>query len=284
MRKVICAVFVLMGLLVISCGGDAVDVQAPSMQIESFSPTPFADEICGAMEDTVFHVKGGEVLNFSVLFSDDVALSQYKIDIHNNFDCHGHGASSVPGISQPDVDNSTIDWTVLDIKEVSQEQALIEQSLPVPANVTAGDYHFQIQVIDEAGNDNPLANFYAIKVKNPLDEIAPIISITTPLASAFTAAKGSKVRFAGQLSDERSLSDGGNGVLFLSYTDLSSGNTFNTDQVFYFGSELGQTFDFDFEYQIPATFKTGDYLLILSATDGVRNVAEAQVFEVEVTN
>ncbi|HMQ49325.1 MAG TPA: DUF4625 domain-containing protein [Saprospiraceae bacterium] len=284
MKKVIIASFVLSGLLIISCGKEAVDTNAPSMQIKTLTPAPYPDEICGSVEDTVFHLKGGQVLDLELLFQDETSLSQYKVDIHNNFDCHGHGSSSIPGVSQPDVTNTTTDWTVLEIKDLTGQESVVDLSLDVPDNVTAGNYHFQIQVVDEAGNDNPLANFYAIKVKNPLDEVAPMISTTAPVAPAFTAAKGSKLRFAGQVSDERSLSDGGNGVLFLSYTDLSSGNTFNTDRVFYFGSQVGQTYDFDFEYQVPNTLKAGDYLLILSATDGVRNVAEAKVFEVEITN
>ena len=49
----------------------------------------------------------------------------------------------------------------------------VNRTLNVPENVTAGSYHFQIQVVDVSGNDNPAANFFSLKIKNPLDDIAP---------------------------------------------------------------------------------------------------------------
>ncbi len=285
MRQQIFYFFALLTLLMVAaCKGDNVDLTPPEMEVLSFEPTPVADEICGAQEPVVFQLTGGERLIFDVIFNDDVALSQYKVDIHNNFDCHGHGGGSAPSVAVPNVDNQTVDWTVLEIQDIEGTSSSVLRSLDVPLNVTTGNYHFQIQVVDESGNDNPAANFFALKIKNPLDETPPQITLQEPANSSFSIKKGETVRFVGQVTDDRSLSDGGNGVLFLAYTDLSSGNTFATDEVFVFDENVDTVFDFDFEYTVPQTLVTGSYRFSLGANDGVRNVAPFQFFEVEVTN
>ncbi|WP_282784560.1 DUF4625 domain-containing protein [Phaeodactylibacter xiamenensis] len=276
---------VLFVLLAMSCGGsDEVDISAPSMQILSLTPAPEAGLVCGSIEDTVFTVLGGETLVASLRFADDRSLSQYKVDIHNNFDCHGHGGSAAPGVAVPNVSNQTEDWTVLDIKGLSGEAAEEQLQLQVPTDVTSGIYHFQIQVIDEAGNDNPLANFYSIRAINPTDGEAPTLTVSSPSQTSFTAAKGSTVTFSGTVADNYSLSEGGNGIVFLSYTDLSSGNTFSTGAYVAFDAGVEKDYNFDFEYTIPQTLKAGNFRFRVDAHDGVRNTAEPVIFEVMVTD
>jgi len=274
----------LLLLLVAACKSDGVDLRSPSMDVVSFVPTPVVDNICGTPEPVVFQLTGGDQLSFDVVFNDDVALSQYKIDIHNNFDCHGHGGGSAPSIAVPNVENQTEDWTVLEIQNIEGTSSPIARSLEVPMNVTTGNYHFQIQVIDQSGNDDPTANFFALQIKSPIDEIAPQITIQEPTNNSLSVKKGESIRFVGQVTDDRSLSDGGNGVLFLAYTDLSSNNTFATDQVFAFDENVDTIFDFDFEYTIPQTLVNGNYRFSIGANDGVRNVAIFQFFEVEISN
>lgn len=220
----------------------------------------------------------------SLRFADDRSLSQYKVDIHNNFDCHGHGGSAAPGVAVPNVSNQTEDWTVLDIKGLSGEAAEEQLQLQVPTDVTSGIYHFQIQVIDEAGNDNPLANFYSIRAINPTDGEAPTLTVSSPSQTSFTAAKGSTVTFSGTVADNYSLSEGGNGIVFLSYTDLSSGNTFSTGAYVAFDAGVEKDYNFDFEYTIPQTLKAGNFRFRVDAHDGVRNTAEPVIFEVVVTD
>lgn len=272
------------GLLLFSaCGEEEVDVAAPGMEILNLDPEPVPAMICGTMEDTVFHLRGGETLDFTVVFRDDAALSQYKIDIHNNFDCHGHGGGSTPGIALPDVSSLTEDWTVLDIQELSGREQMVTRELRAPDDVTAGTYHFQVQVLDEAGNDNPLANFYSLKVLNPRDEEPPVISVAQP-SGDFSAGRGETVRFEGEVTDNYSLSEGGNGIVFLTYTDLSSGNTFTTETAAVaFDATVDKTYTFSLDFTVPATIQPGDFRFSLRAHDGVRNVAEPVEFLVEVT-
>lgn len=270
--------------IIVSCGSNDVDVTPPEMEVVAYAPNPQEGMVCGSIEPTVFTLTGGEQLAFDVIFKDNEALSQYKIDIHNNFDCHGHGGGSAPNIVIPNVDNQTTDWTLLDIQDLDGTDQSVQRTLDVPSNVTAGFYHFQIQVVDESGNDNPAANFFALNVFNPLDSTAPSIAIDKPTLRTFQVKKGETIAFKGEVTDNRSLSDGGNGVLFLAYTDLSSGNTFATDVAIPFDRNIDKTYSYDFEYVIPSTLTKGDYRFSLGANDGVRNTAPFQFFEVKVTN
>ena len=280
MKKLL-LLFGLMSLSVLACDKSEIDVQSPTAQFLNLDPIPAEGLICGSIEDTVFHLTGGESLQFEIRFSDNMGLSQYKIDIHNNFDCHGHGGSA-PGTSVPDVNNLTEDWTILDIVDLSGKEETIDRSLIVPENVTAGNYHFQIQVLDESGNDDPLANFYSLSVQHPDDNIVPEIQVDIPANSSFSATKGETVHFEGTITDNYSLSQGGNGVLYLTYTDLNSGNTFNSDIVIVFDQSVETEYNFSFDYEIPTTIVAGGYILSVRGLDGVRNVAEPVDFMVEI--
>ena len=285
MKKQLFQLLMIVSIFTIaSCGDSNVDVVPPTMEVNAFTPTPIVDDICGAQEPVVFHLTGGDVLSFDVNFKDNEGLSQYKLDIHDNFDCHGHGGGSAPQISIPSVLSQTTDWTLLETVDITGTDAPIARTFDVPENITAGNYHFQILVADELGNDHNAGVFYALKIKNPLDDIAPQITISEPANNTFSVSKGSNVRFVGQVTDERSLSDGGNGVLYLSYTDLSSGNTFTSDEVFLFDETVDKIYDFDFEFTVPLTLVSGNCRFSLGANDGVRNVSEFHFFEVEVTN
>jgi len=283
MKKVLIIVLIAT-IHFISCGKEPVDLSPPTIEEVSYVPMPVEDEICATQEPVVFLLSGGDELGFDLVFNDDTGLSQYKVDIHNNFDCHGHGGGVAPSVVAPDVENQTADWSVLDIQDISGMSETVNRTLNVPENVTAGNYHFHIQVIDQSGNDSPFANFYSLKIKNPLDDVAPLITIQEPTNTSFSAQKGESVNFSGQVTDNRSLSDGGNGLLYLAYTDLSSGNTFSTNRVFPFDQNVDTSFDFNFDYTIPETLVAGDYRFSLGANDGVRNVAPFVFFEVEVTN
>lgn len=282
MNKLILLVF---PLLLVACSQDnGVDITPPSMRILDLIPSPSAGKICGTMEDTVLSIRGGETLQAELAFSDNQLLSQYKVDIHNNFDCHGHGGAAAPGIPVPNVGSVTEDWTVLALEGLSGQSQNITLSLEAPENITAGAYHFQIQVLDESGNDNPLSNYYSIRAYHPADEEPPVIRVDTPPENSLTAQKGSIIPFEGQVTDNYSLSDGGNGLLFVSYTDLSSGNTFSTDAFVTFDDSVDTAYDFELAFEVPKTIKSGNYRVQLNAHDGVRNLATPILFEVEVTD
>ncbi|MBR9922883.1 MAG: DUF4625 domain-containing protein [Bacteroidetes bacterium] len=275
--------FVLMVALAVSCDPVEVDVESPVLDITSFDPAPAPGEVCGSQESEVFTLRGGESLQIEALAKDDVALSQLKVDIHNNFDCHGHGSNLVPSIPSPGQDGITEDWTILEISDLDPEkEQSVSKTLMVPENITAGFYHLQIQVLDAAGNDDPLANFYAIRAINPTDEIAPEIHPELPAETNFSAAKGETLTFKGEVTDNLSLQNGGNGVLYLVYVDETSGNAFLTDIAIPFDTDTSYSYEFD--YSVPQTLPTGPYTFIVGATDGVRNLATSVTYDVEVTD
>ncbi len=267
-----------------SCGDKEVDTEAPTLQLLSTTPSGQITSVCGEQEENVFVLAGGEELSFELLLEDNSELSQYKIDIHNNFDCHGHGEVGAPSINIPDLNSTTTDWSVLEINELSGQSQTINKTLMVPENVTAGNYHFELQVLDESGNDQPKANIYSLVVTNSTDTESPILTINEPNTTSFSIAKGENLRVVGTLTDNYSLSEGGNGVLFLAYTNLSNGNNYLSNAIFPFDNTVATSYDFDFEFTIPSTLLPGDFLFTVGATDGVRNVANAVSFNVAITN
>ncbi len=266
-----------------SCTPGELDLSPPSLTFLSMTPSPESGIVCGIMEDKVIVITGGETLHFEVLFEDDQALSQYKIDIHNNFDCHGHGDGASPGISIPNTGGNTSDWSLLEINSISGKGVVVSKNLNVPVHVTAGLYHFQVQVIDEAGNDDPFSNFLSLRVFHPEDKITPQIHAEMPNAEN-QFKKGEKVRFKGRLTDNRPFNLGGNSVLYLTYTDLNTQNTFITSHVFILHDVAETMYEFDFEYTVPLTLVNGNYRFSLRAHDGVRNVADAVHFQATVGN
>ncbi len=256
-----------------SCGNKNVDDTAPVIEFISFDPAPYPDTICGSLENVVFHVQSGGTLHFEARITDDVELSQFKIDIHSNFDCHGHKIN-------------TEDWVVLEIGDMSGKEHILRRTLQVPSYVTAGDYHFQIQAIDKAGNDDPLATVFAIKVRNHTDEEPPLLTITDPDPSAgvLTLQKGQEYAFSGTVSDNYSLWEGGNGKLEFFYRSTASGNTFRWGAPVAFTDSDGNFKAFSVTLRVPNTLVAGDYLISGWAYDGVNNAAKPVYFPSKIIN
>ena len=266
------------------CDSSTVDVTPPQVRLLDHKPASAPAMICGQREDTVFQLMGGDTLYFNIEFEDDVALSEYKVDIHHNFDCHGHGGGAAPGFSPPTQEGLTQDWSVLETTTLQGATEQVERWLVVPESVTSGNYHYHIQVLDESGNDSPFTTFYSLKLRNPSDTLPPSLSVNTPASSSFSASKGEIIRFSGQVADDSPLSQGGNGLLFVTYTDLKSGNTFASSAVEPFTADMENEYLFDVELKIPSTLVAGDYRFTVRAHDGVRNLAEPVEFQVEITN
>ena len=259
--------FVFISMMTMGCKGEA-DIQSPVIEIVSFEPSPRLGEVCGDPDDQVFFVGSGDSLFYQVIFKDDQGLSQYKVDIHQNFDCHGHA-------------RKTEDWTVLEIKDISGRELPVSGYLKVPEDVTAGAYHFQIQVVDEAGNDDPLSNIYSIVVTNKRDTIAPQLSISSPANGDFSAKKGDVLTFTGLAIDNYSLGEGGNGKLLLTYTRLTSGNTFEALRLPFSDSATDRE-SINVAFTIPTTLVADSYRFVLSAFDGVNNESTRISWNVQV--
>ncbi len=255
------------------CVQDSPDNTPPAVEFLSFTPQPTADEVCGATEPTVFHVLSGDTLRFRARFTDDEGLSQYKIDIHSNFDCHGHK-------------DLTEEWSVLDIQDLQGLEQTVERGLPVPDYVTAGAYHFQIQVIDQAGNEDPFASFFSIKVLNDTDTIPPVLTLNEPNIGngSLNWNKGETITFRGRVTDNFSLFEGGNGKLVFTYRSESSGNLFTWDEPFAFPETAGKDYEFAVDREVPATVQPGEFTIFIDAFDGVNNAAAQLEFSARISN
>ncbi|HKK89687.1 MAG TPA: DUF4625 domain-containing protein [Saprospiraceae bacterium] len=286
MNKVILRLCFILAVpqVILSCAEEDIDRTAPELTILDSTIPAASAEICGGMEDQVYRIGNGDTLGLNLQFKDDVALGEFKLDIHNNFDCHGHGTDQAPGVAVPDVSSATEDWSELIIEGLDGTMENLNITLMAPENVTPGVYHFSLQVIDESGNDTPLSDIFSIKAYNRKDTVPPVINAATPERSTMDVQRGDKIRLTGSVRDNRSLSDGGNGVLYLSYTDLSSGNSFLSDIIIPFDNSVQTTYEYDFEFTVPRTISSGRYRLSLSLHDGLRNIAERVEYELNIPN
>lgn len=130
---------------VASCGSktsDPIDVQNPVIEVVSINTSPTTDTICGDIYNDVLHYLPGDTIKLNLEIRDDIKLSQLKLEIHENADCHGHGER--PG--------AEFHYTrIVDLmgKEVEHSEVI-----PIPADADTIPYHFNMKAIDAAGKES----------------------------------------------------------------------------------------------------------------------------------
>lgn len=261
------AILLSVALFIQSC--TEPDNTSPVIEMMGLSPTPAPGLVCGEMEDNVIALSSADTLEVTFRLTDDKELSQYKIDLHNNFDCHGHSGKT-----------ETTDWYMISIEDVVGSEQTITRKLPVPIDVTTGMYHFSIQATDAAGN-NAQSTFYALNVTNADDIEAPVLTTSVPASSNFSVQKGTSVSFEGTLTDNNPLGAGTNGRLELRYWKTSS-QTVNTLYEEDVDSAIAETYNFNFDADVPATVADGTYIFELRAFDAVNNPSNTVQFTVEI--
>ncbi len=231
------------------------DIQSPVIEVISSDPQAGEGMICGSEESNVIRVTTGNEINLSLTFSDDRNLSQYKIDVHNNFDCHSHGRLAAS-------------WQVLRIEDVSGKKMTIDKVLAVPEDASAGDYHLQILCIDESGNEaEPV--LYSIQVENSIDSIPPELLLSEPSSDDFAVSKGSDIKFQGTVIDNYSL---GTGRVEITYTD-PEGTEFSPIQQIFPDSQ-GEEAIVDLTFTVPDFAISGQHQFVIRVYDRFNNAAE----------
>ena len=235
----------------------SIDRNKPTFKVLSFSPEPTYGTICQSFEQAIFMVDDTDTIKMELEFYDEGGLSEAKIDIHNNFDCHGHRSQ-------------TQDWFLQEVVPLSGVRVVKEILLPVPKNATSGNYHFGLLVSDESGNVTDQTFFYSIQIKNSTDTIAPTIELIAPSNNEISIARGEVLSIIVELKDDKILSVGGNaGILILSRR--SEGGNVMTQLDISFNNINNNFQRVETSFTIPIVWVRDQYDLIFLGYDGVRN-------------
>ena len=99
----------------------------------------------------------GDVIPFRCVFSDDMELGNYNIEIHGNHDHHTH-STEAEECDHHDEDHEEEaepenPWIYNEDYPIPPGLTLYqaEFEIPVPRDIAPGDYHFMIRVTDHAG-------------------------------------------------------------------------------------------------------------------------------------
>lgn len=131
----------------ISCNREEVDKEKPQIDLTILGAFPIN---C----DTLYF---GETFTFKMLFTDNIELGSYSIDIHHNFDHHSHSTE----VSECQLDpvkapiNPFVFIDDYSIPDGLQEyETSLEITLPdgdAKGPYDEGDYHFFISLTDKSG-------------------------------------------------------------------------------------------------------------------------------------
>lgn len=231
------------------------DTQKPSITLQSVIPQLSSDTVCEELDNKVIKVNNGGRITLSLQFTDDINLSQFKIDIHNNFDCHGHGR----------IEAGTVPWQLIQIEDISGSNINKSIELNVPTDAAAGAYHLMISATDAVGNEAQILDF-TIKIENMEDPIKPeIILLNNPNDLTFQVSDTFFIQL--QISDNYSLN---NGKLEIEYLN-SIGEEFSLLRHFFDANQGNQA---NVNHNFIINLSSGSYILKAKAWDEKNNQSE----------
>lgn len=232
--------------------------ERPSVELINSRPALSSGFICNTNVNNVIRVFSGDTIKLKLRFNANEALSQYKIDIHNNFDCHSHGRIGNGGY-----------WQRVYSKDLVGQTVEIEELIPVPSYILSGDYHLLIQALDSRGREAPLTEF-EIVVTSKDDPTPPTLTVKQP-TSGMSLSKDDALNIALEINDDLSLA---NGLIEFSYIS-SEGIEYSG-----FQKEIPQgaekSFRLDTTFNFPPVVPAGQTKLIFRAFDRVYNRVEVQ--------
>ena len=103
----------------------------------------------------------GSDVHFDLELSDNEMLSSYKIEIHNNFNNHGHEKSSKVD------EEETVDFSFQKSWDVSglKNAFIHHHEIVITENATPGNYHLMVHCTDAAGNESHTARNIVLSYK-----------------------------------------------------------------------------------------------------------------------
>ncbi len=236
--------------------------ETPEINILSVLPGPQILEICGEDDPNGIALFSTDTLSLTFKMKAFHGLSQYKIDIHSNFDCHTHGTRAR---------TQGIPWQVLDIKDVEGQNITVTRKLPVPTDVQAGDYHFMLQALDQKGNEADWV-LYSLQIQNINDTQSPEIEFINPSNDSISISNAENVHMEMDISDNQDLFGGRIDIMYLN----PSGTEFTAEQYF-FPEGTGSQTTYNFSFAFSTTPASGTYIFIIKAFDAVGNEAEKRL-------
>lgn len=140
----------------VSCNGQK-DLTPPTIEEGGFLPA----------DCDIYYL--GDTILVHFVCSDNVELGNFNIEIHNNFDHHSHGTSSIDcdeeghdheheyehGDDDHDHEHEDVEgaWVYNQDYALARglQQDTVECKIAVPTDVLEGDYHFMLRLTDRAG-------------------------------------------------------------------------------------------------------------------------------------
>ena len=143
---------ILFLLAVCACTNQATDTELPQI-------LPMGDET--APLNCQSYPRGGAIF-FAYLFTDNLELGSYNLEIHSNHDHHTHsteaddcddvwGEGHEHGHEEEEGEEKH--WVFNQDYPIPSGSCAFEarQTIPVPADVEPGEYHFMIRLTDRSG-------------------------------------------------------------------------------------------------------------------------------------
>lgn len=170
-------------LAISACSDEEVDATNPTV----------SDVTLNELSEDI-QVNPGSTMHFDAVFSDDVRLGEFKVDIHDNFDGHDHGRTL-----------NAIAWDTTFIVELIGKNQTVHEDIEIPQNAATGPYHFNLQFFDEAGNEGDLMTI-EFEIVDPAAQ--PSIVILSPDPNAeFETSPGASFTLMATVSDPDGLEE-----------------------------------------------------------------------------
>ncbi|WP_294744090.1 DUF4625 domain-containing protein [uncultured Prevotella sp.] len=153
------AIVSVMTMSFVACGDDddEKDMTYPVISAEGITANPVDCQV----------YQRGSVIPFHYIFTDNVELGAYNIEIHTNADHHTHGTQSTDCDGDADHDHAADHdhdgdhehdhdgnaWVYNQDFTIPAGQVRFEtrHDIAIPDSIEPGDYHFMIRLTDRAG-------------------------------------------------------------------------------------------------------------------------------------
>ncbi len=200
----------------------------------------------------------GAKINISATFTDNKDLSQYKIEIHDDFDGHSHLKTGSP----------TFAYTK--IEGISGTSNTLNLAIDIPQDVAAGAYHLIINALDKAGNEAEFAEA-DITIKSSLDSIVPTLTV-----AATPSPSGGEIHLHGGSKTITLVSTAGDNESLKSYEIKLINKTTKVNYLDRDGNISGTSASFNETVVFEDAWPDGEYLLVVEVFDLKNNATEVE--------